>query len=116
MSHLSNIRIILGNTIRNLRNEHGWSQDELAHKIGVYQSHIGKIERGEVNVTIDSLEKLVNAFGISFEELFRAIQLTSDSKDTSVSIGILNKLSERNINEQKRILKILDELLKWKDE
>lgn len=45
------------------------SQEELAFEAGLNRNTIGKIERGEVSPTIETLEKLADAFGIEFLEL-----------------------------------------------
>ncbi|WP_087128818.1 MULTISPECIES: helix-turn-helix domain-containing protein [Caballeronia] len=42
----------LGRAIRALRKERGLSQEVLAHEARIDRSHMGKIERGERNVTI----------------------------------------------------------------
>lgn len=44
--------IALGQAIRTLRKEFGLSQEALAHAAQIDRSHMGKIERGERNVTI----------------------------------------------------------------
>lgn len=63
---------IVGERLRNIRKEKGYSQDELAHLAGLHFTYLGKIERTEKNVTIESLEKVTSALGISLEELFRS--------------------------------------------
>ncbi len=45
------------------------SQEELAFQANLNKNTIGKIERGEVSPTIETLEKLAEAFGIEFLEL-----------------------------------------------
>lgn len=44
--------IALGQAIRTLRKQLGLSQEALAHAAQIDRSHMGKIERGERNVTI----------------------------------------------------------------
>lgn len=48
----------LGQAIRARRQQMGMSQEMLAHRSGVDRSHMGKIERGERNVTILNIEKV----------------------------------------------------------
>ena len=54
----SGILLDLGRTIRGKRLEMGFSQEALAHQAGIDRSHMGKIERGERNVTILNIEKI----------------------------------------------------------
>lgn len=51
----------LGQAIRARRDELGLSQEALAHLSGIDRSHMGKIERGERNVTILNVERVAGA-------------------------------------------------------
>jgi transcriptional regulator with XRE-family HTH domain len=51
--------------IRALRLERGWSQEDLAERAGLHRTYISAIERAERNVSIDNIEKLGRAVGIS---------------------------------------------------
>lgn len=56
----------IGLRIYNKRKELGWSQDELAAKMGLKsKSTICKIERGEDNLTADSVQKYADALGVT---------------------------------------------------
>ncbi|MAY00733.1 MAG: transcriptional regulator [Oceanospirillaceae bacterium] len=48
----------LGANIRAKRKESGISQDALALECGLDRSYMGRIERGEVNITIEKLYKI----------------------------------------------------------
>ncbi|HDR4914383.1 TPA: helix-turn-helix transcriptional regulator [Bacillus cereus] len=61
----------LGERIRFLRKEQKLSQERLGELSNIHTNHIGAIERGEKNVTIESLAKIANGLGIALEELFR---------------------------------------------
>lgn len=54
----SGILLDLGRTIRVKRLEMGFSQEALAHQAGIDRSHMGKIERGERNVTLLNIERI----------------------------------------------------------
>ncbi len=111
----SNVKTIIGERIRQLRVEKGWSQEELAHRANLHPSHMGQIERGEKSFTIDSIEKVINALDITFEELFRFINPDFKGKDTTIVYKITNKLINRSMNDQKAVDKLIDILLWWKD-
>lgn len=55
------ILVRLGQTVRARRADLGLSQEELAHLSGIDRSHMGKIERGERNVTILNIERVAAA-------------------------------------------------------
>lgn len=51
------------------------SQEELAHAAGLDRSHMGKIERGERNVTMLNVLKVADAVGTRSSELLAAADL-----------------------------------------
>ncbi|MEB9843263.1 helix-turn-helix domain-containing protein [Bacillus cereus] len=61
---------VLGERIRSFRKEQNLSQERLGELSNIHTNHIGAIERGEKNVTIESLAKITHGLGITLEELF----------------------------------------------
>lgn len=59
----------IGSTIRKLRKELELSQEELAHRSSIDRSHMGKIERGERNVSIVNVIRISRALQCSPSEL-----------------------------------------------
>ncbi|HIM97768.1 MAG TPA: XRE family transcriptional regulator [Gammaproteobacteria bacterium] len=53
----------LGANIRARRKENGISQDALALECGLDRSYMGRIERGEVNITIEKLYTIATTLG-----------------------------------------------------
>ena len=51
----------LGKNIRTLRNARGLSQEALAQDAQITQSHLGCIERGRGNPTVETLFSICNA-------------------------------------------------------
>jgi transcriptional regulator with XRE-family HTH domain len=49
-----------GRNLREIRKSKGFSQERLAHEAGIDRSYVGKIERGEVNITIEKIYLLSN--------------------------------------------------------
>jgi len=60
---------IVGNNIKKYRKKLGLSQEELADKAGLHRTYIGGIERGERNITLDSLQVIAVALDIAPVEL-----------------------------------------------
>jgi transcriptional regulator with XRE-family HTH domain len=60
---------IVGNNIKKYRKKLSISQEELADKAGLHRTYIGGIERGERNITLDSLQVIAVALNIAPVEL-----------------------------------------------
>jgi transcriptional regulator with XRE-family HTH domain len=50
--------------VRRLRQERGYTQEELSELAGINRNYTGMIERGERSPTVDMLEKLAKALKI----------------------------------------------------
>lgn len=59
----------LGASLRRLRMKRGWSQDVLSDKSGLHRAHIGEIERGETNVTLQTLKTLADTLSVRITDL-----------------------------------------------
>ena len=60
----------VGERIRLLREKAGFSQNELAGRAGVSQTHLRRVELGQSGITIDHLQMVCDALGISLKEFF----------------------------------------------
>jgi transcriptional regulator with XRE-family HTH domain len=60
---------IVGNNIKKCRKSLNISQEELAEKAGLHRTYIGGIERGERNITLDSLQVIATALNVAPVEL-----------------------------------------------
>lgn len=60
----------LGLRLRALRKERGWTLDRTADHTGVDLKHIQMIEAGKLNVTMLTLVRLIEGFGVPMERLF----------------------------------------------
>ncbi|MCB9851207.1 MAG: helix-turn-helix transcriptional regulator [Phycisphaerales bacterium] len=61
----------LGSYLRNVREEHGWSQEDLAFECGLHRTYVGAVERGEYNLTVLSLQRIADALGISLVDAMK---------------------------------------------
>ena len=63
------IRKRLGDNVRRLRTDKGWSQEDYADRAGIHRTYVSDIERGRRNPTITVVEKLAGPFGIAVGDL-----------------------------------------------
>lgn len=67
---MSDLKIFLGARIRELRKQRGYTQAELGEHCGMKASYIGGAERGSLNISLDSLERIIRALDVSIEQFF----------------------------------------------
>tara|TARA_B100001059_G_scaffold13741_1_gene11083 strand:- start:7806 stop:8042 length:237 start_codon:yes stop_codon:yes gene_type:complete len=58
-----------GEKLREKRKQAGYSQESFAAYVGIERGNYGKMERGNVNIKLETLYKLVNALNCEFEEI-----------------------------------------------
>lgn len=61
---VKNLVKTVARSIRDLRQENGLTQEDLADKAGLDRTYISGVERGVRNITLDSLEQIVDALGV----------------------------------------------------
>jgi transcriptional regulator with XRE-family HTH domain len=64
--------VAIGAAIRTRRRDQGISQEQLAYMAGIDRSHMGKIERGERNVSVLNLIRICTALQTRASELLAA--------------------------------------------
>ncbi|MGB7214875.1 MAG: helix-turn-helix transcriptional regulator [Gammaproteobacteria bacterium] len=58
------------NRIRALRAEKGWSQAELAERVGVSRNSINAIENGKFDPSLPLAFRIADVFGLKIEDIF----------------------------------------------
>ncbi|MBF4426665.1 helix-turn-helix domain-containing protein [Vibrio anguillarum] len=59
----------MGKRIAKIRKSKGLTQDKLALLSEIDRSYVGRIERGEVNITLEKLYELADTLGCDAKEL-----------------------------------------------
>lgn len=93
---------LVGRKIRQLRRARQLTQTELSARIGVQQSDLSRMEKGEYRVSLDTLFRILSEFQISIGEFFeemggsplseRELKLLHDFK-------LLSPASQRDVEE-----------------
>ncbi|MDM1757602.1 helix-turn-helix transcriptional regulator [Acinetobacter sp. 256-1] len=73
---MSELSIAFGQLVRKHRKEQNISQEKLALLCNLDRSYMGRIERGEVNVTLERLYELASALEVDVKELLPQDDLT----------------------------------------
>ncbi len=61
----------LGDAIRAIRGEQGLTQEAFAIRAGIDRSYYGALERGEFNMTVDTLMTVATGLDVSASEIWR---------------------------------------------
>ena len=60
----------VGDRIRQLREQHGIAQEELADRCGINRTHLSKIERGKISPSVVTLSQIVGKLNITMSSFF----------------------------------------------
>ena len=60
----------VGQNIRAVRHQYGWSQEDVAKKLGISIPAFSKIETGITDINLSRLQQVADIFGISLVQLF----------------------------------------------
>jgi transcriptional regulator with XRE-family HTH domain len=70
---MADIKGRFGKAVRRLRAERKFSQEGFAARAGINRAYMGKIERGEVNISLDNIQKIAEALGVSVGKLMTEV-------------------------------------------
>jgi transcriptional regulator with XRE-family HTH domain len=71
MKSKSSARKIFAENLRKARLAKGLSQEIFAELAGLHRTYVGSVERAERNVSIDNMERLAAAAGVSLASLLQ---------------------------------------------
>ena len=110
--------------IRTIRKQKGISQESVAYDLGIDYSTYGKIERGQISLTVDRLEKIAEILEVSVEGLYKWNEMHEkaslsgmDKAEETIVSELKSKLhkSEIALEACKREAALLEEQLKDKE-
>lgn len=76
----------IGKTIKQLRLKKGWSQEELAHRVGTTTPSISRIETGKHGASDQLKQMIAQEFGLKVSELV-ALYETSKSPEKTPALS-----------------------------
>jgi transcriptional regulator with XRE-family HTH domain len=66
---MSTLRADLGRAVRRLRTAKGWSQEAFADRVELHRTYMGSVERGEVNISLENIERIAKGLGLTAGQL-----------------------------------------------
>lgn len=102
----------VGKNIRTLRHRRGWSQEDIASRLGISIPAFSKIETGVTDVNLSRLEQIAKIFEVSVVNL-----LALDEVPVEPQLTILNSIQQKlNAREteiaglQRKVIELYEEL------
>ena len=89
----------IGKKIKKMRIEQGYTQEKLAELINISQRALSSIEVGDNFLTAETLDKILEAFDITADELFS----TNQFKDSNELLQMINKNISRIGNNPEKL-------------
>ena len=111
---MSDIAEAVGKRIYAIRTSKHMSRKDLAKRSGLHLTYIGQLERGEKNATLESIERITAALGISLSKLFEKLDGQEDGGEKDIPLACYEFLSAKSKEEQEQLYKILLEMDKYK--
>lgn len=71
---MADIVSVFASRVRNKRKERGLSQEGLADLAGLHRTYIGGLERGEINATLRSANRIAAALDATLAELLHGAE------------------------------------------
>ncbi|WP_233524403.1 helix-turn-helix domain-containing protein [Mucilaginibacter conchicola] len=103
-----------GKNIRALRHEHGWSQEDVANRLGISIPAFSKIETGVTDINLSRLEQIANIFEVSVVNLL-SLDHAEEAPVQDQSLNIVQKkLLDRETeiaSLQRKVILLYEELL-----
>ena len=70
---MPDVRTRFGKRLRALRKKHGWTQETLAHRLGLDRTYLSDVENGRMNISIINLEIIAQGFEKSLSQLLSGV-------------------------------------------
>ena len=112
---MANVSEQVGIRLREFRQRAGLTQEVLSFNSGIHVSFLSEIERGIKKPSIDSLEKLLAALNVSFQEFFDFEINVKALKDSTALEKLVHKLQDRSEQEIELIHSIAKQILAFED-
>jgi transcriptional regulator with XRE-family HTH domain len=102
----------VGKNIRTLRHQHGWSQEDVANRLGISIPAFSKIETGVTDINLSRLEQIANIFELNVVNLLALDAEEIDMTPSNLSVA-QKKLVDREAeiaNLQRKVILLYEEL------
>jgi transcriptional regulator with XRE-family HTH domain len=102
----------VGKNIRAIRHQRGWSQEDVANRLGISIPAFSKIETGVTDINLSRLEQIANIYEVNVVNLLSADIEESEPQVSNLSIA-QRKIIDREAeiaNLQRKVIVLYEEL------
>ncbi|PJJ84909.1 helix-turn-helix domain-containing protein [Mucilaginibacter auburnensis] len=103
----------IGKNIRAYRHQHGWSQEDVANKLGISIPAFSKIETGVTDINLSRLEQIANIYEVDVVQILSMdAEEPIEQQPSNLSI-VQKKLLDREaeiVNLQRKVILLYEEL------
>jgi len=103
----------VGKNIRTIRHQRGWSQEDVANRLGISIPAFSKIETGVTDLNLSRLEQIANIFEVNVVHLLSLEIEEVEPQLSSLSIA-QKKITDREAeiaNLQRKVILLYEELV-----
>lgn len=90
----------LGERLRLIRREHRLTLKDLSQRADLSVPYLSDIERGVVNPSLETLQKIGKAYGITFRDLFNDVEGLGGKAHTTFPEGFLDFVNDRDYQKE----------------
>lgn len=98
----------LGLRIRELRKTKRLTQDELSELAEMNSKHLGEVERGIINISIQNLDKIAESLGVP---IHRLVDIEHKKSKAELLNGIKKMLENANDEQVELIYRVISDIL-----
>jgi transcriptional regulator with XRE-family HTH domain len=102
----------IGKNIRTFRHQHGWSQEDVANRLGISIPAFSKIETGVTDINLSRLEQIANIYEIDVVQILAMDVEEVEQTPSNLSI-VQKRLLDREaeiVNLQRKVILLYEEL------
>jgi transcriptional regulator with XRE-family HTH domain len=102
----------VGKNIRTLRHQRGWSQEDVANRLGISIPAFSKIETGVTDINLSRLEQIANIYEVNVVNLLSLEAEEPEPQHSSLNIA-QKKIQDREAeiaNLQRKVILLYEEL------
>jgi transcriptional regulator with XRE-family HTH domain len=111
-AHMGVFRERVGARVRQLRRAAGLTQEQLARRAGMDYKYLGSVERGERNVTLENLERIVRALDVEPYDLF-AFRADAKKSGAGTEDLLVNLARKSDPAIRPLIVEVVQSILHW---